>query len=348
MLARKRKIMTKLFKLLTSNLVILIISSFSIASAKPKELNVGYYIGWPTPNQKARFEKTYEKKLGMKVNWKIFNDGLHMTASIARGDIDIAFSQGVLPFVAAVSSGIPITTVAIAVSYANIDNCIVHKKTRINNTNAKNLEGKKIGVVFGTVSYFKLLKQLKHLGVNINKVHFVNRVTQPKGRYVSAFGSVEQQNANALITGELAMACGWGLAYGRKQSVGEVLLTPDELFEIGIITFDIISVGNNFMEKNGDVVVDILQVTEDQNKDYSIFQDYKKIANATKMFKSDTKDILNQLRFPSKEEQLDKWFNGTVAAFYMDVANVLAENFGMKVLPDYSKFVTTKYLKKVK
>ena len=66
------------------------------------------------------------------------------------------------------------------------------------------------------------------------------------------------------------------------------------------------------------------------------------------MFKSDAKDILSQLKFPSKEEQLDKWFNGTVAAYYMDVANVLAENFGMKVLPDYSKFVTTKYLKKVK
>ena len=48
------------------------------------------------------------------------------------------------------------------------------------------------------------------------------------------------------------------------------------------------------------------------------------------------------------------WFNGTVSKYFKDVAIYLSKVdyvnwlvYDLKVLPDYSKFVTTKYLEKV-
>ena len=56
------------------------------------ELTVAYFLEWPTPNQYAQSNGIYEKELGVKVNWVSFDTGTAMSAAMASGDVDIAFS----------------------------------------------------------------------------------------------------------------------------------------------------------------------------------------------------------------------------------------------------------------
>ena len=64
----------------------------------PDEVTVAYFLEWPTPNQVAQLEQTYDDALGVPVNWVSFDTGVAMSAAMASGDVDIAYSQGLVPF----------------------------------------------------------------------------------------------------------------------------------------------------------------------------------------------------------------------------------------------------------
>ncbi|MFT7584211.1 MAG: lipoprotein-anchoring transpeptidase ErfK/SrfK, partial [Cellvibrionaceae bacterium] len=72
----------------------------------PDEITVAYFLEWPTPNQVAQIEETYDAALGVKVNWVAFDTGVAMSAAMASGDVQIAYSQGLVPFANAVTSGL--------------------------------------------------------------------------------------------------------------------------------------------------------------------------------------------------------------------------------------------------
>jgi len=69
--------------------------------------------------------------MGLKVNWVSFDTGVAMSAAMASGDVHIAYSQGLVPFANAVTAGLPLKTVGIAMSYAENDNCVVGTDTGI-------------------------------------------------------------------------------------------------------------------------------------------------------------------------------------------------------------------------
>ena len=85
---------------------------------------------------------------------------------MVSGDVDIAYSQGFVPFVVGVTNGAPLKLVGIAVSYSENDLCIVRDDAGITKENAKELEGKKVATPTGNVTHYKLLKTLEHLGVD--------------------------------------------------------------------------------------------------------------------------------------------------------------------------------------
>ena len=305
--------------------------------AKSEEVTVAYFLQWPTPNQVAQIEKTYDEMMGVSVKWVAFDTGVAMSAAMASGDVDIAYSQGVSPFVIAVSQGLPITTVGVAVSYADNDNCVVHKDTGISKENAQALEGKKVAVPFGTVPYYKVLRQFSHLGVNTNKVRLID-LPPPEG-------------AAALSRGDVAMACGWGGAFAEMKKYGKVLMTPKELADIGVFVFDVVSVTNDFAIKHPNLVTKFLQVTEDANRDYANNPSkyLSTIAKAAEMDEANTLDNLNKFEFPTRDEQLDKWMNGSVSNFFKAVADVLKNSGDIsRTLSDYSTTVDTSFLEQVK
>ena len=122
----------------------LVLTAASVSYAADK-VNVAFFLEWATPNQIAKVDKTYDKAMGVKVNWTDFKTGVAMTEAMLSGDIDIAYSQGLAPFVTAIQQGAPLKMVGIAVVYEAND-CFVKNGLGISSSNASELEGKKVAV----------------------------------------------------------------------------------------------------------------------------------------------------------------------------------------------------------
>ena len=65
----------------------------SSASALDK-VTVAYFLEWPTANQVAQLEKTYDEAMGVEVEWRAFGNGNEMSQAMVSGDVQIAYSQG--------------------------------------------------------------------------------------------------------------------------------------------------------------------------------------------------------------------------------------------------------------
>ena len=299
------------------------------------EITVAYFLEWPTANQVAQMEQTYDEELGVKVNWRAFGNGNEMTQAMVSGDVQIAYSQGFVPFVVGVSTGAPLKLVGIAVTYAENDLCIVHDDAGITKDNAKDLEGKKVATPIGNVTHYKLLRTLDHLGVDVNKVNLV-QMNPPDG-------------AVALARGDVEMACGFGGALTRMREFGKPLMTGAEQEAIGINTFDIVSVTDEFAKEHPDLVEKFMAVTEAANAAYKANPDaaYPTIAKAAGMDPAATKDYMANFGFPSAEDQKGaNWLGGGVQEMTKGVADVMVAAGGMdEALDDYTQFVDPNYLK---
>ncbi len=327
-------------KNMLASLVIAAGLSFSLSANALDELNVAYFLEWPTPNQVAQVEETFDKRMGLKVNWRAFADGNAMTAAMVAGDIDIAFSQGFVPFVVAVSKGVDLKLVGVAVTYAEGDNCVVRNGTGITQANAKELEGKKVGSPNGNVTHYKLLRTLKHLGVDASKVKILS-----------------MQNSDvfaALARGDIDMGCGFGGSLKRMKEHGTVLMTGAEQEAIGLKVFDIVSVTGKFARENPEIIRQFMQITEDANVSYLRYPErfYDTIANAAGMSPADTAGSLKNFGFPTRSEQLSsKWMLGGIQEFTKEVADFFVEQDQMPralTLEEYSRTIDDSVLADVK
>ena len=89
--------------------------------------------------------------------------GTAMSAAMASGDVQLSVSQGLPPFVVAVSGGQDLQVVDIAVSYSENDNCVVSSALEIDKDSASELNGKKVAVPLGTAAHYSFLKQMDSL-----------------------------------------------------------------------------------------------------------------------------------------------------------------------------------------
>ena len=286
----------------------------SAQASAAQELNVAYFLEWPMPFQWAKVNGKYDEALGMKVNWVSFDTGTAMSAAMASGDIDISVSQGVPPFVVAVSAGQDLQILDVAVSYSENDNCVVRADLEIDKTSAGELAGKKVAVPLGTAAHYGFLSQMNHFGVDITSMEIVDMAPA--------------EGAAALSQGNVDMACGWGGALRRMKEHGNVLLTGAEKEELGILVFDVTSAPASFVAENPDVVAKFLKVTADANAqwnggDMSMLADIAKDAG---MDEEATKATMATFVFPSVEEQLSaKWLGGGAQAFMKGVAGVFVD-----------------------
>ena len=312
-------------------------ASLSMAgnAAALDEITVAYFLEWPTANQVAQLEKTYDKELGVKVNWRAFGNGNEMSAAMASGKVQIAYSQGLVPYVVAVSKGLPLKLVGVAVSYAEADNCVISKSSGITKKNAKQLEGKKIGTPIGNVTHYKLLRMLDHLGVDASKVNMV----QMNGA----------DAAVAFARGDIVMGCAFGGPMLRMKEQGEWLMTAAEQEAIGIRVFDVISVTEDFAKKHPKLVQKFMDVTDKANAAYAKDKAaaLPKIAKAAGMDKAGADRLLKMFSFPSKSDQASKeWLGGTVQKFTKEVADFFVKQKQMdKALDSYDGVVDASFVK---
>ena len=300
------------------------------------ELTVAYFLEWPMPFQYAKAKGLYDDALGVPVNWVSFDTGTAMSAAMASGDVQIAFSQGLPPFVVATSAGQDLKLVDIAVSYSENDNCVVAEVLEVEKENAKELEGKKVGVPIGTAAHFGFLEQMKHFDVDISTMEIVDMAPA--------------DGAAAFAQGNLDMVCGWGGALRRMMEHGNVLLTGAEKEELGILVFDGISVPADFANEEADLLSKFLKVTADANAMWN--EGSKKdemlpiIAKDAGMDPADAEGSLANFSFPSVEDKLSStWLGGNVQTFMLGVANVFQGAGSIpQALETYDNLVDDTYL----
>ena len=308
--------------------------------AKPDELNVAYFLEWPTANQVAQAEQTYDDVLGVSVNWIPFASGGDMAQAMEAGDIDISYSQGLTPFANFVTGGSDLLLIGVAVSYADADNCVAHPDYGITADNAADtLAGQSIYTPLGNVTHFKLLKMLEHLGVDTASVELIQSEGGPAA-------------VAALDSGEVAMACAFGGAVNQMiANGGNLVMTGSEQEAIGIRVFDIISTTGDFAAEHPDIITGFLQVTEDANVAYNDDRDpfIDIIAEAAGMERAPTIALLDAFSFPEKDVQLSEaWLGGTVQQVMKDQMDFfVAQGEIASALPSYDAFVVTSFLEAV-
>ncbi|WP_158971519.1 taurine ABC transporter substrate-binding protein [Chachezhania sediminis] len=331
--------MTKQARLKATLSALALVASAQSAAAMD-EITVGYFLEWPMPFEYAKATGMYDEALGMKVNWVSFDAGTAMSAAMASGDVQISVSQGVPPFVVGVSGGVDLQIVDVAVSYSENDNCVVAEALEIDKTNAKELDGKKVGVPIGTAAHYGFLKQMDHFGVDITTMEIVDMAPA--------------EGAAAFAQGNLDMVCGWGGALRRMKEHGNVLLTGAEKEELGILVFDVTSVPASFATEHADVLTKFLQVTADANAMWA--EGSKKdemvavIAKDAGMDPADAAASLATFTFPTVAEQLGpKWLGGGAQEFMLGVAQVFVDAGSIpQALKSYADTVNTGPLSEVK
>ena len=286
------------------------------ADAHLDELTVAYFLEWPMPFQFAKVQGTYEEELGIPINWVSFDTGTAMSAAMASGDVQLAVSQGVPPFVVATSGGQDLKLLDVAVSYSDNDNCVVSSALEIDKDTAADLAGKKVSVPLGTAAHYGFLSQMNHFGVDPASMEIVDLAPA--------------EGANALEQGDVDMACGWGGALRRMMDSGNVLLTGAEKEELGILVFDVTSAPTQFVDENPELVAKFLKVTADANAQWNAGDNRDEmlevIAQDAGMDMEATEATISTFVFPSAEEQLSqKWLGGGAQEFMRGVAGVFRD-----------------------
>ncbi|RDD67985.1 taurine ABC transporter substrate-binding protein [Thalassococcus profundi] len=279
-------------------------------------ITVAYFLEWPMPFEYAKQMGTYEEEMGVDINWVSFDTGTAMSAAMASGDVQLAVSQGVPPFVVATSAGQDLQALDVAVSYSDNDNCVVAEALEIDKDSADELAGKKVAVPLGTAAHYGFLKQMNHFGVDVASLDVVD-MAPPDGAAAIAQGSVD-------------MFCGWGGSLRRAKEFGNVLLTGAEKEELGILVFDVTSGPASWVAENSDLVAKFLKVTADANAMWADEANHAEmlpvIAKDAGMSEEDTMATISTFVFPTVEEQLtEKWLGGGATEFMGGVAQVFVE-----------------------
>ncbi len=307
------------------------------AASALDEITVAYFLEWPTPNQFAQADGSFAEMMGVDVNWVSFDTGTAMSAAMASGDVHIAYSQGVTPFLVATAAGQDLQIVDVAMSYSDNDNCVVRADLEIDASNvAAELPGKQVGVPLGTAAHSGFLAQMDHFGVDTASLKIVDMAPV--------------DSAAAFASGELDMVCGWGGPLRRMKEYGNVLLSGAEKEAVVGRVFDVTSIPAEFGEEYPEIVSKFIEVTNKLEVMYASDADamLPNIATAAGMDEEGAAAVLSVFAFPTLEEKLsDDWMGGYVAGYLADGAASLAEKGQLTALDDYAPLVNISFMEAV-
>jgi taurine transport system substrate-binding protein len=209
-----------------------------------------------------------------------------MTDAMLAGDIDISYSQGLVPFINAVKSKAPLKLVDVAMEYGmGGTTCVVSKASGITKANASALEGKKVAVPLGTMAEYVFDESMKVVGANKSKMTVIQMDPE--------------EGAAAIVAGDVAMACLFGgNSIKAALTVGTRLLTVQEARDAGIKGIDITSVTDKFMKENPGMLRTFIEVTHEANARYAAGKsDMNVIAKDAEMALGDMKETLGGFVF---------------------------------------------------
>lgn len=302
-------------------------------------LTVAYFQEWPMPFQYAKAKGIYDERLGTAVNWVAFDSGTAMSAAMAAGDVQIAVSQGVPPFVVAVSAGQDLRIVDIAASYSDNDNCVVQSQLEITKDSAAELKGKRVALPVGTIAHYGFLQQMQHFGVDTSTMTIVDMAPA--------------EAAAAFDQGSVDMACGWGGALSRMKERGNVLLSGDEKEQLGILAFDLTTTSAQFAADQQKRLTDFLAITAEMNAMWNAGDHRAEmlpvIAKDAGMEEASAAAIIDNFHFlPLKTQLSSDWLGGRVASYIDGVAALFHELGSIPTIqPSYASYIDTAPLEEI-
>ena len=308
--------------------------SVSVANAAANEVRVAFFLEWPTPNQEDKVKKLFDKALGVPVKWTNFSNGGAMTDAMLAGDIDISYSQGLVPFINAVKSNAPIKLIDIAMEYGmGGTTCVTSNASGITKANASELEGKKVAVPLGTMADYVFTASMEIVGADPSKMTVIDMVPE--------------DGAAALVSGDVAMACLFGgKSIKAAKEKGASLLTVKEAQDAGIAGIDITSVTNKFLKENPGMVRTFVEVTHEANARYNDGKaDMNVIAKDAAMDLAGTKKQMGGFEFPNAGTMKSKYMNkGGILMTYLEVMGNMFATSENPALKDYAAVVDTSFL----
>ena len=297
-------------------------------------LQIGYFNEWPLPAHYGQTSGAYDEMLGAKTNWQSFENSTAMFAALETGDIQIALSQGVVPFLLVATAGLKFDIVDIAVSYPDSENCVVHSDLGFSASKTSVLVGKTIGLPIGTTAHFNLLRQLDHLKISTASLKLVHMSP------AQAAAALRQKNVD--------VACGWGPALSEMLTMGEPLTSGDQKLQLGGGNFDVITIRASFGADNPETVAQFLKVTASLNASFTANPAHMiaGIAGQANMTESTTNSSMAGFRFPTISEKAGPvWFGGGVQAYLKNLADFLALQGTIdKALSSYDIYIDASYL----
>jgi taurine transport system substrate-binding protein len=297
--------------------------------AHAEEVNVAFFLEWASPNQIAKVEKAYDQAMGVTVNWTNFSTGTAMTEAMLAGDIDIAYSQGLSPFVTAIKDGAPLKMVAVAMEY-NANDCFVRNDLGISAANATELEGKTVAVPLNTMADFAFRSYMNHFGVDIATMNIVDQVPA--------------DGAKSLADGNVDMACIFGGNSSKAAGeVGTPIMTNADKKAAGIGSFDVVSVTEEFAVANPELLRAFLDVTDEANVAWTgSAEQLAVVAKDAEMAADDAKGLMDTMVFLSEAEQKEKYFGPNGVA--VSAAESLGLVYSWNAEDRLAKVITGEYL----
>jgi taurine transport system substrate-binding protein len=260
-----------------------------------------------------------------------------MTAVMASGDVQIAYSLGLIPFASAVTQGVPLKAVGIADSYSEVENIVIREGTGI--TSPSDLIGKIVGVPYGTTSHYKLMGILEKSGIKQTQLQLIDMAPQD---IVAAF---KRKDIHAGIA--------WEPFFSEMLKDGHLIVTADEIEQWGYSTFDVVAVTDQFAQKNPHLVATFLKVANDSTIYFRKQPDdsYRLIGQKAGLKPEKAKAILNGMKFYTIEEQLQPTWMGTtgkqgeIVKKIKKVADFLVKQKSLdKALDNYAHVVDPSFL----
>ena len=322
-----------------SKKLLAVLSGLALLSLAPSAASaVDLHIGWQQivePSRVPQAAGDYEKATGATITWSQFSSGADVVAAIASGSIDIGY-VGSSPLTAAASQQLPIETIYVV---GNIAEAEALAAKGINSP--QDLVGKKIATPFVSTSHYALLAALKHWNIDPKSLSILNLKPADIGA--------------AWTRGDIDGAYVWDPVLTQiKTTGGKVIVNSATVAQWGSPTFDAWIVRKDYADAHPDIVTAFVKVTAAAYKQYldnpagwgPDSDAAKAIAKLTGANAADVPELLKGYVFPTLSDEAGPNYLGgaTTKAITDTAAFLVAQGKIPAALPDYSAYVTTKFV----
>jgi taurine transport system substrate-binding protein len=280
-----------------------------------------------------------EKATGYKINWRMFSGGGDVIRAMASGDVQMG-EAGSSPLTAAASQGQDVQLFWISADIANAEALVARNGSNINSM--KDLVGKKVATPFVSTAHYQLMEGMKMDGVDAKTVNVMNM--RPP------------EIAAAWERGDIDATFIWDPVLSKIKGNGKTIATSGSIGMRGAPTFEGIVVNSKWAAANEPFMIAFVKALNRANDEYKATgkdwtPDSPQTKAMSKWTKANPKDVSAAMAlytFPTLAEQLSPaWLGGGAAKAMAGTAAFLKEQGRVQqVKPDYSAFVTTKYVTK--